>query len=99
MASYKHCNDPKCQREIEESIFNTATAHALGCKLRRSLAAKDAFAAKSKRQERGRKAAATRAARKLASQPLAVDYGTMGLDEVEKMSDAEYAAALIEEGS
>jgi hypothetical protein len=62
--SLQKCNDPQCQRWIDESIFDTASAHGLGCKVRRSLNGKVAFEAKQKRIARARKAAATRAARR-----------------------------------
>jgi hypothetical protein len=62
MNTYRMC--PSCQRTIATTIYDTGTAHAPGCKVRRSLLAKQNYAEKQKRKERARAAAATRAARR-----------------------------------
>jgi len=68
MMALKHCTDARCQRNIPEAIFETPAAHAIGCGYRRSLEGKRAYAKKQRNLARGRKAAATRLARRQARQ-------------------------------
>lgn len=61
MTTFKTC--PECKRQIAEEVFERGTAHAPGCKLRRSLLAKANYAATQKRKASAAKGVATRKAR------------------------------------
>lgn len=62
VSNYKAC--PSCGRMLLASLNGQASAHAPGCKVRRSILAKAAYERKLARKQRAAKAATTRRARR-----------------------------------